>query len=519
MFETYLNNRLFTLFICPLILGSLTVFSFQPFNLSAINFLVLPIFFYLLVYIKKKSKSIYRKKPFKKNLFLFGTSFGFGYFICGIFWITNSLTFDQNLKFLIPFALILIPLFLSLFFSIITLIVGQYLNYNFSSILVLSSSLAISDYIRAKILTGFPWNLWSYSFSWNTEVIQILNKIGLFAFNLLSITIFIIPAVIFFQIDLKKKIIILILPVLLIFSLYIYGNHSLNQNKSLIKSIETFNIKVVSPNFNLEYGLSLNDIEKRLKSLIRYSDAQNNKKTIIIWPEGVFSGYNFSEILVLKKIFVENFNDNHFILFGINRLNKKKNGVYNSMLIVDKNLEIVQEYKKQKLVPFGEFLPFEKILKFIGLKKITEGHGSFLKGDNQNNLIIENLNILPLICYEVIFPEFVQNSDPKTNIIINISEDGWFGNSIGPSQHFSKAIFRAVEQNTFLIRSTNRGISAIINNKGEIIKKLNPVEAGNIQLEVPLIRTNNKNKNDLIFFILLITYIFIIYFYKKNDTK
>ena len=324
MFETYLNNRLFTLFICPLILGSLTVFSFQPFNLSAINFFVLPIFFYLLVYIKKKSKSVYRKKPFKKNLFLFGTSFGFGYFICGIFWITNSLTFDQNLKFLIPFALILIPLFLSLFFSIITLIVGQYLNYNFSSILVLSSSLAISDYIRAKILTGFPWNLWSYSFSWNTEVIQILNKIGLFAFNLLSITIFIIPAVIFFQIDLKKKIIILILPVLLIFSLYIYGNHSLNQNKSLIKSIETFNIKVVSPNFNLEYGLSLNDIEKRLKSLIRYSDAQNNKKTIIIWPEGVFSGYNFSEILVFKKIFVENFNDNHFILFGINRLNKKK---------------------------------------------------------------------------------------------------------------------------------------------------------------------------------------------------
>ena len=238
MFETYLNNRLFTLFICPLILGSLTVFSFQPFNLSAINFLVLPIFFYLLVYIKKKSKSIYRKKPFKKNLFLFGTSFGFGYFICGIFWITNSLTFDQNLKFLIPFALILIPLFLSLFFSLITLIIGQYLNYNFSSILVLSSSLAISDYIRAKILTGFPWNLWSYSFSWNTEVIQILNKIGLFAFNLLSITIFIIPAVIFFQIDLKKKIIILILPVLLILYLFpgsligyfLYGNFGQQPN-------------------------------------------------------------------------------------------------------------------------------------------------------------------------------------------------------------------------------------------------------------------------------------------------
>ena len=189
------------------------------------------------------------------------------------------------------------------------------------------------------------------------------------------------------------------------------------------------------------------------------------------------------------------------------------------MLIVDKNLEIVQEYKKQKLVPFGEFLPFEKILKSIGLKKITEGHGSFLKGGNQNNLIIENLNILPLICYEVIFPEFVQKSNPETNIIINISEDGWFGNSIGPSQHFSKAIFRAIEQNSFLIRSTNRGISAIINNKGEVIKKLNPIEAGNIQLEVPLIKTNNKNKNDLIFFILLITYILSFIYKKMTQNK
>ena len=110
----------------------------------------------------------------------------------------------------------------------------------------------------------------------------------------------------------------------------------------------------------------------------------------------------------------------------------------------------------------------------------------------------------------------IEINSPKTNIIINISEDGWFGNSIGPSQHFSKAIFRAIENNTFLIRSTNRGISAIINNKGEVIKKLNPIEAGNIQLEVPLIKTNNKNKNDLIFFMLLITYYFIFY-YKKNN--
>ena len=121
------------------------------------------------------------------------------------------------------------------------------------------------------------------------------------------------------------------------------------------------------------------------------------------------------------------------------------------------------------------------------------------KGNINDNLVIDNLSILPLICYEVIFSDLIQKSKKKTNLIINISEDGWFGNSIGPDQHFAKSILRAIENNTFLLRSANKGVSAIIDNKGNIIKKLNRNEAGNIEFEVPLIQSN-KIKNDLIFF-------------------
>ena len=170
------------------------------------------------------------------------------------------------------------------------------------------------------------------------------------------------------------------------------------------------------------------------------------------------------------------------------------------MIIVNNNLDIIQEYHKQKLVPFGEFLPFEKVFKNFGLKKITEGYGSFLRGNEQNNLVIDKLNILPLICYEIIFTQLIQKSDIRTNLIINISEDGWFGNTIGPYQHFAKSKYRAIEQNSFLIRSANKGVSAIINNRGEIVKQLNPSEVANIELEVPLIQSENKIKNDLIFF-------------------
>ena len=128
------------------------------------------------------------------------------------------------------------------------------------------------------------------------------------------------------------------------------------------------------------------------------------------------------------------------------------------------------------------------------------------------------MNILPLICYEIIFTDFIQKSNDNINLIINISEDGWFGNSIGPDQHFVKSIFRAIESNTFLLRSTNKGVSAIIDNKGNIIKKLNRNEAGNIEFDVPLIKSK-KNKNDLIFFGVLITYLLIFFIFRKKNAK
>ena len=437
----------------------------------------------------------------------------------GISWITNSLTFDENFKILIPFALILIPLFLSFFMAVTIFLIGPSLKLNFSSVLIFSTSMAFSDYLRAKILTGFPWNLWAYSFSWSNETLQILSKIDLYSFNLLVITLFVSPIIIFFNINIIKKLFSILIINVFVIGVYIFGNIEINKNKEILNLADNkILVKVVSPNFDLRYDLNLDEIEKRLMKLIRYSDPNKDEKTLFIWPEGVFSGYSYNDILIFKELISKNFSNKHFIIFGTNKLNKKKDAYYNSMLLVNNDLEILQNYYKRKLVPFGEFLPFENFFNYFGLKKITEGHGSFLKGKKNNNLSFEKLNILPLICYEVIFTDLVQKSTKNTNLIINISEDGWFGNSIGPDQHFAKSIFRAVENNTFYLRSANRGVSAIIDNKGNVIKQLNRYEAGNIEFRVPLIKSN-KIKNDLIFFILLITYLLIFFINKKKYEK
>ena len=141
--------------------------------------------------------------------------------------------------------------------------------------LLFSAGLAFSDYLRAKILTGFPWNLWAYSYSWNLEILQILNKLGLFTFNLIVITIFLLPSVLFLSIHTGKKLFILSLIPLFISSLYIYGDISLNKNQIFLNSfknnkqlnINEANIKIVSPNFKLEYGLSNEEIKTKTKKI------------------------------------------------------------------------------------------------------------------------------------------------------------------------------------------------------------------------------------------------------------
>jgi len=503
----------------PLFLGLFSVFSFQPFNLIFINFIIFPSLFFLINYVKKKSKNIYRKKPFLKNLFFVGYSFGFGFFISGTYWISQSLTFDQSFNFLIPFAFILLPLSLGIFYGFASLIAGLIIKNNISSILFFCVSFSSMDYLRSKIFTGFPWNIWAYSFSSYIEILQLLNPVGLFAFNLISLSIFCIPIILLLKRNLIN-IVLFIFSILTLFLCHIYGSFVINNLKT--NNISSVNIKIVSPNFDLKYNLNENEIEDLLVKLTKYSEPDKNKKTLFVWPEGVFTGFDVMTIAKNKQIIKDKFSKNHIIIFGVNTLNQKTGFYNNSLIAINNEFEIIYQYNKKKLVPFGEFLPFEKYLKKTGFKKITQGYSSFSAGNKeQKNLIFDNLNILPLICYEVIFPELVQNAKLNTNLIINISEDAWFGGSIGPHQHFAKAIFRAIESNTYVVRSANQGISAFIDNRGKVIKSLEPNETGNIELNIPFINSKFKNRNDLIFFILLFTYTIIFFTLrnKLNDKK
>jgi len=515
MFNQILNSRIILIFIIPFFLGLLSVLSFQPFNITLINFLIIPIFFLILSNINKRSKNKYRKKPYLKNLFFAGYFFGIGFFLSGTYWISYSLTFDENLKILIPFSIILIPLSLGLFFGFASLFSGPFIKNNYSSFFLFCLIFSFIDYLRGNILSGFPWNLWSYSWSWLVEIIQVLNPMGLYAFNSISIAFFCSPAILFF--NNRYKYLVFSFFLLMFFSFYIYGSYKINNNQEVAQGIkQTVNVKIISPNFDMRYIHSEKEIKETIKKIIRYSDPNPNKETIFIWPEGIFAGVYFEDLKKFSNIFNNSFSKKHILIFGINTQDNSSDKFYNSLIASNNKLDVLYKYDKKKLVPFGEFVPFNDLFEKFGLKKITYGYGSFSTGNKQKNFILNNLNILPLICYEIIFPELIQIADKKTNMIVNISEDAWFGNSIGPHQHFTKAIFRSIENNTYLVRSANKGISAFIDNNGKTIKRLEPNEVGNIELNVPLINNDFKNKNDLIFFVLLFTYTIIFFVFRNK---
>jgi len=517
--KVLLNNKLFVIYVAPFILGAATILSLPPYNFTIINFFSFSTLLFLITVVKKKIEFKYRKKNLNYYFFYLGCSFGFGFFLFGNYWISISLTHDESFKILIPIALILIPLFLSLFLGLAIFLVGPYAEKKISYIFLFSIIFSIFEFLRGNLLTGFPWNLISYTWSWSIETLQILSFIGTYSLSLISITFFCTPFLFIknriFKCNVLFSLILIFIFVINYFSgLYKIINSSFNYNKNI-------SIKIVSPNFSLDDFKSQSDMG-RVEKLIKISNPEKNKKTIFIWPEGIFYESNLQNIQDYKDLFIDKFSENHLIILGVNNFDKSK--YYNSLVVLNYKLEIISIYNKIYLVPFGEFLPLEKILSNFGIKKITQGYNSFSPGKIRKEINLGsdfgNKKIIPLICYEIIYSGKIKNKNQFPDLIINISEDAWFGDSIGPHQHFSKAVYRSIEEGLFIARSANRGISSFINPNGKIIKSLNLGEAGNLELNFPNYnhQTLFSHYGNKIFLLIIFLYIFIFLIFKKFKT-
>ena len=495
-------------------LGALTSLSLPPLNFFLINFFTFSIFFGFLF----KKLNLEKKRYF----FIYGWLFGFGYFLTNLYWITIALSFDKDLGYLIPIALIIIPSFLALFYGLISIIFCLLNPKNIlSAFFIFSLLFGIFEFIRGTILTGFPWNLIVYSFSENLSFINVISLIGTYSLNLIVISFFTAPAIYVLRKS-RREIMVCLLLFILPILILIYGNSQ--KQKFLVKEEKKINytIRIIGSNISLDRFYKDTLDKEIIEELILISSPEKNKKIFFLWPEGMLPNLYQDEMKVFSESFKNNFDENHIIGIGLTKREYINNGYefYNSFAVFDYNFNLIKDYNKNKLVPFGEFLPFESFLNKIGLKVITNNFGSFTKGYEREIIQIKDefgqFKFLPLICYEIIYSGSLFE-DQKFDYIFNISEDGWFGKSIGPKQHFIHSIFRAIETGKYVIRSANNGVAAIINPLGEIEQKINYENNGYIDFDKSkeVSETIFSTYGNKIFVILILLYIFVIFSFNR----
>ena len=296
-----------------------------------------------------------------KLFFVYGWLFGFGYFISNLYWISISLTFDQNLKFLVPLTIILIPSFLAIFYGLIFYLFfflkSKKLNI---SIFIFSLIFGIFEFLRGSILTGFPWNLIVYSFSNQLEILSITSIIGTYGLNLFCILLFISPALIIpkkSNINIIIFFFIILTPVLF----YIYGLNYHKKFQEADKFVYEYKIRAIGSNIGIERFYSNRDTTSIIEDLIQLSNPNINDKILFVWPEGIFPDITQNQLQEYISLFNNKFNENHFFVIGINSqsLKGESKKYFNSLSVYDHKLSLIDSYNKIKLVPFGEFLPLE----------------------------------------------------------------------------------------------------------------------------------------------------------------
>jgi apolipoprotein N-acyltransferase len=438
-----------------------------------------------------------------------GWWFGFGYFLCGLWWLGAAfLTEGEQFIWAMPLGVIGLPAGLALFHALGFALARMIWSNNAGRIFAFSAGLGLAEWLRGHILTGFPWNTFGQAFVEYVVTAQFVSLIGIEGLSVIALILMATPALIATGITKRAKYKPLIWASFAFLFILAFGgarlalNGGLNPQLDKAHLVENVRLRVMQPNISMLEKHNPKNGEKLIEGYLKLSDKATSAGTSsildathVIWPESSFP-FLLAQTPQALNLIAAKLQGKVTLITGAIRADlagggQKNQHYFNSIQIVAKDGVISDSYDKVHLVPFGEYLPapFQAILTKIGLRQFVHTPGGFDAGTLLRSISAEGLPpILPMICYEAIFPrEFTRdlvpgNASPK--LIINVTNDAWFGNSFGPYQHFSMSKTRAIEQGLPLIRSANTGISAIIDPYGRILKSL-PVGVADV-IDSPL---------------------------------
>jgi apolipoprotein N-acyltransferase len=424
-----------------------------------------------------------------------GWCFGFGYFLGGLYWFGYAyhyLVDTAALGWLLPFAVMIIPAYISIYPALGLSLARLYWPRGPARIVSLAVAMTIAEWLRGHLITDFPWNAFGYALTGPLVLAQGAAWIGIWGLTFFTVIVFAAPAVLADDpLITRRRWIPSAVSLVLLGTFAVCGALRLSHHPTAY--VASVRLRVVQPNlrpYEQEYNVTI------LKSMLNHYRALSgavtqvrpqglSQVTHLIWPAGALQFYLFPPQIV-------NFLPSGTTLItGSVRLaargpNSRDNPDYNSAFVVDHDGNVLSFYDKIHLVPWGEYLPGQTWLENFGLTRYIKTSGGLSRGGSRHNLTAPGApDFLPLICYEVIFPDEVAPQGNRPAWILNLTNDSWFGDSSGPFQHFQQARVRAIEQGLPLVRAANTGISAIVDPLGRIIESLPPDTEGVIDGELP----------------------------------
>lgn len=434
----------------------------------------MPVCFYLIAY---KTDTVFKSAWW----------FGLGYFGAGVSWIHVSIAEFGGLPLLASLILIfLLCAYLALFPALLFKILAHFFKPSLWP-LALPAGWLIMEWLRAHVLTGFPWLSIGYSQtdSFLSAWFPIIGEVGL------SVLIVLVSISLCIGLHQKKWVHAFIPLIVLVISSIAIKNVAWTTPTGVVKSVA-----LVQGNIPQSMRFDPEKDQMAMDKYLALTEAFWNKD-IIIWPEAAVPKLESLVQRYLKDLDAQATNTNTGLITGVVNYDINTNIGYNSLIalgIDDKvnsqpyQINHSKRFSKHHLLPIGEFVPFEDILR--PLAPIFDlPMSSFSRGDYiQDNLIAGNMHFTPAICFEIAFPKQLSaNLTEKSQAIVTVSNDAWFGDSHGPHQHLQIAQVRAKEFGLPVLRATNNGVSAIVNHLGEIQSQLPQFEALVLEDEISLV--------------------------------
>jgi apolipoprotein N-acyltransferase len=458
--------------------GALSVLAMAPFDAWPVLFLTFPVVVFL---IDGAGAGRLRGVPAAA---MAGFWFGLGYFVLGLYWIGYAFLVDADtFAWLLPFAILGLPAYLSLFTAFGFALARLLWTRDASRVIALAISLTISEWLRGHLLTGFPWNAFGYALSEPLALAQIASVVGIWGMTFLSVAIFASPAALIASRSRgQRPWIAPVAALAVLIAMAVFGTVRLSREPT--RTVANVKLRIMQPNLRQDvkfnYAAKADVMSKYLTLSDRASGPESTgvrDANILIWPESAFPFFLTREADAMAQI-ADFLPKGTVLITGAVRAPDFPAGIritraYNSIYVIDHEGSVLSIYDKLHLVPFGEYLPLQQSLEALGLEQLTRIQGGFIAGTVRRTMQIPGAPAaLPLICYEAIFPSDAAARDERPGWIVNLTNDGWFGISTGPYQHLQQARLRAVEQGLPVVRAANTGISAVIDPLGRIVAQL-----------------------------------------------